>query len=200
MRVANTNVAKRGLAGVWPTARIGDLKVAEYNPRTMELHELEKLKRSIREFGFVEPIVVRASDGLIIGGHQRLAAFRSLLEDDGLSAKKIATTEVPVSRVELDDVKARLLNLALNRIVGGWDYSKLSALFEDIGHEWSDDLHGLTGFEARELDDIVSFAMDASEIDDRSEKSRVGEGRLATSAITSVVCPHCGGEVRVGVA
>ena len=181
---------------------LGSLKGAEYNPRTISPIEFDKLKRSLREFGFVEPIVVRR-DGLIIGGHQRVAAFRSNLEEDGLSKPKVDASKVPAMVVDLDETKTKLLNLALNRIVGSWDHEKLAVMFEDLGHDWSEDIHGLAGFEARELEDIIAFAADAGEIDDRSEKARVGAEPVEIPGApqsTYIECPHCGGDVRVGVA
>ena len=50
------------------------LKPAAYNPRkTLKLgdKEYEKIRQSIEEFGFADPLVVNA-DMTIIGGHQRL--------------------------------------------------------------------------------------------------------------------------------
>ena len=50
---------------------------AKYNPRK-DLQpgdpEFEKLKRSITEFGYVEPIIWNKRTGVVIGGHQRTSA------------------------------------------------------------------------------------------------------------------------------
>lgn len=75
---------------------------------------MESLRRSVSRWGMVEPLVVRRSDQLVIGGHQRLEAARAL----GLAA-------VPVVYVEASDAEAKALNLALNRIQGEWDLPKL---------------------------------------------------------------------------
>ena len=48
---------------------IGDLKPDPANPRRISDEELESLTRSIREFGLVEPVVVRKEDRGVIGGH-----------------------------------------------------------------------------------------------------------------------------------
>lgn len=54
---------------------ITKLNPAEYNPRK-DLKpgdkEYDKLKRSIEEFGYVEPIIWNNRTGRIVGGHQRL--------------------------------------------------------------------------------------------------------------------------------
>jgi DNA modification methylase len=83
--------------------------------------EMEKLKRSIEKFGFVEPVVVRTADGTVIGGHQRL-----------LAAKALGMKRVPVVYVDATEDQAKALNLALNRIHGEWDLPLLGELIEEL--------------------------------------------------------------------
>jgi len=123
---------------------IETLRPWEGNPRMMEEAELGKLIRSIQEFGPVEPLVVRRSDHLIIGGHQRLAAARQL----GLS-------QAPVVYVELDDAQAKALNLALNKIGGEFDLPKLGELLEEL-RELPDFDETLSGFDAGEIEDLLA--------------------------------------------
>lgn len=99
---------------------IKDLKFAEYNPRSITTSQFEKLRQSIREFGFVEPVVVNSFKGrenVIVGGHMRVRA-----------AEAEGWTEVPCHFVSLDAQKEKLLNIALNRIHGEWDEGKLAEL------------------------------------------------------------------------
>ena len=52
---------------------LSELHPADYNPRvalTPEDEEYQRIKRSIEEYGYVDPIIIN-SDGTIIGGHQR---------------------------------------------------------------------------------------------------------------------------------
>ena len=65
---------------------------APYNPRTIEDHDLEALRRSLRYFGTVEPIVVNKRSERIVGGHQRVKA--ALAEE---------IESLPVVYVDLDD-------------------------------------------------------------------------------------------------
>ena len=54
---------------------ISKLNPAEYNPRKNLQPgdaEYEKLKRSMEQFGYVEPVVWNKTTGRVIGGHQRL--------------------------------------------------------------------------------------------------------------------------------
>ena len=141
-------------------APIGALKFAEYNPRDISEAELAKLKASLREFGFIQPVVARREDGLVIGGHQRLTAYSALLRDEGV--EDVEESTVPVVYLDgVDDNRAKILNLALNKISGEWDYDKLSTLLSDLRTELEgvDDLPALdlTGFSTTEIAEIVNI-------------------------------------------
>ena len=60
---------------------VNKLKSAKYNPR-QDLKpgdkEFEKLKRSIEEFGYVEPVIWNKRTGTVVGGHQRLKVMKHL--------------------------------------------------------------------------------------------------------------------------
>lgn len=60
--------------------KINDLKPAAYNPRKALKpgdKEYEKIKKSISEFGYVDPVIVN-DDMTVIGGHQRLTVLKDL--------------------------------------------------------------------------------------------------------------------------
>jgi DNA modification methylase len=125
---------------------ISQLNPAKYNPRK-DLQpgdpEYEKLKRSMQEFGYVEPIVWNKRTGNIVGGHQR---YKVLL-DMGMS-------EVDCVVVDLDETKEKALNLALNKIQGDWDYLKLKDLLQELD-TGEFDLE-LTGFDMGEIEDLMT--------------------------------------------
>jgi ParB-like chromosome segregation protein Spo0J len=118
---------------------------AEYNPRK-DLKkgdaEYEKLKKSILEFGYVDPIVYNEATGRLVGGHQRLKILHEL-----------GYEEVDVSVVNMDEIKEKALNLTLNKSGGAWDNEKLADLLEELTFELAD--LEITGFNAAELDDLV---------------------------------------------
>jgi len=127
---------------------LSSLKGADYNPREMPGAEMTKLMRSLQEFGFVEPIVARREDGLIVGGHQRAEAMRRLSPG--------TDPQVPVVYLDgLSDERAMTLNLALNKIHGEWDYQKLS---EVLGALSDFPEVELSGFGAHEIEDILTLA------------------------------------------
>lgn len=130
--------------------KIGAVNPAKYNPRTMPALEMRKLEASLLRFGFVEPLVIRRSDMLLIGGHQRLDAFTRILRKKKCEP---ATVEVPAILLDgVSDDEAKILNLALNKIHGTWDFDALASVLRSI------DLTGidieLSGFTLPEIEDI----------------------------------------------
>lgn len=122
---------------------------ADYNPRK-DLKpcdpEYEKLKRSIEQFGYVEPVIWNKTTGRVVGGHQRL----KVLLDMGI-------TEVECVVIEMDEEKEKALNIALNKINGDWDKDKLTLLIADL--QGADFDVSLTGFEPAELDALFKDSL-----------------------------------------
>ncbi len=121
-----------------------ELKAAEYNPRK-DLQpgdvEYEKLKRSIQEFGYVEPVIWNKRTGIVVGGHQRLKVMKDL-----------GYTEVDCVVVDLDEAKEKALNIALNKISGEWDNDLLASLLKDLDGSGYDIT--LTGFDLAEAQEL----------------------------------------------
>ncbi len=108
---------------IWPIDRL--LPYAR-NSRTHSDQQVAQVAASIREFGFVNPILTGA-DGVIIAGHARLAA-----------ARKLGMPEVPVIVLgHLNETQRRALVLADNKLAlnAGWDEEmlrvELASLKED---------------------------------------------------------------------
>ena len=97
----------------------------------------------MRHFGFVQPVLARRADGVVIGGHQRLTA-----------ARRLGQATVPVIWLDLSADDARLLGLALNKINGSWDEQLLARLLSDLQAEPGADLR-LSGFDEVEVRDLV---------------------------------------------
>ena len=100
---------------------------ASYNPRKIADHDLAALRRSLKFFGTVEPIIVNTRSGHIVGGHQRVKAA----EAEGIDT-------MPVVYVDLDDPSEKQLNLALNRISGEFDLDKLQEVLADLQRSGAD--------------------------------------------------------------
>ena len=121
-----------------------DLLPADYNPRK-DLKpgdpEYEKLKRSLEQFGYVEPVIWNKNTGRVVGGHQRL----KVLIDMGIDQVECVVVEMP-------EDKEKALNVALNKISGDWDKDKLALLISDL--QGADFDVSLTGFDPAEIDDL----------------------------------------------
>ena len=126
------------------------------NPRWIGQEELDALERSIRRFGFVQPVLARREDSTVIGGHQRLVA-----------ARRLGLTTVPVAFLDLPIEQARLLSLALNRISGSWDEQLLARLLADLQSNPSVDL-SLSGFGEDEVRDLLR-SLETREKKERAE-------------------------------
>ncbi len=130
--------------------RTADLLPADYNPRK-DLKpgdpEYEKLKRSLEQFGYVDPVIWNKTTGRVVGGHQRL----KVLIDQGYS-------EIDCVVVELDEDREKALNIALNKISGDWDKDKLALLIADL--QGSDFDVSLTGFEPAEIDALFKDSLE----------------------------------------
>jgi hypothetical protein len=123
--------------------QIDQLRPDPANPRRISDDELDALERSIRQFGFVEPVIARREDATVIGGHQRL-----------LAARRLGLASVPVIWLDVSAQQARLLGLALNRISGSWDDALLARLLAELQSVPELDL-SLSGFDEAELKELL---------------------------------------------
>lgn len=130
----------------WKTLSVDTLRPAAYNPRKKLKpgdKEYEKIKNSIQEFGYVEPIIVNY-DMTVIGGHQRLTVLKDL-----------GYTEVQCVEVHIEDEnKVKALNVALNKITGSWNEQLLADLIVDL--QTANFNTDFTGFEAPEIEQLFS--------------------------------------------
>lgn len=129
--------------------KIAELIPADYNPRKKLKpgdKEYKKIKDSITEFGYVEPVIVN-SDMTIIGGHQRV----TVLEDLGYD-------EIDCIVIDIDKTKEKALNIALNKITGEWNKELLADLIKDL--QSSDFDVGFTGFDPPEIEQLFNSVHD----------------------------------------
>jgi len=135
---------------------VTDINPAEYNPRK-DLKPgdpaYERLKRSMTEFGYVEPIIWNEETGNIVGGHQR---YKVLVAE--------GHTEVECVIVKMSPEREKALNVALNKVTGDWEFEALADLIKDL--EAQDFDVTLTGFDAAEIEDLFSQVHDKDASDD----------------------------------
>ena len=125
------------------------------NARTHSKEQILQLRSSLREFGFVNPVLIDG-DMNIIAGHGRIRA-----------AKEEGITEVPCVFVEhLTEAQKKAYILADNRLAlsAGWDEELLALEFgelKDLGFDLD-----LTGFDVKEIEKLFTAGADDAAEDD----------------------------------
>jgi len=140
---------EQGNFPAYKTVAVADLIPYARNSRTHSPAQIDKLAASIREFGFLNPIIVDGSNG-IIAGHGRVMA-----------AKKLGLSVLPViEAAHLTDAQRRAYVLTDNRTAldAGWDNEMLRIELQDLEADGFD--LSLTGFDVGE---IGAFLADATE-------------------------------------
>ena len=129
------------------TRKLADLKPAEYNPRkrlTPDDPEYQELRRSLETLDYSDPIVIN-SDGTIIKGHQRCY----IMMDMGRTEAPVVVLDIP------DKAKEKALNIALNKITGQWDETKLKEVLISLDLEGYD--YSVTGFQRQDLEELIQL-------------------------------------------
>lgn len=144
------------------------LKPDPANARNISRPELDALTRSIREFGFVQPLLARRLDAVVIGGHQRL-----------LAARRLGMKFVPVTWLDVSAERGQLLGLALNRTGGEWDEPLLARLLADLKDVPGVDL-SVSGFGEDELADLLR----GPEVQERRERPEAFDLEMALGKAT----------------
>jgi hypothetical protein len=137
---------------------IKSIKFAEYNPRKWSPESVASLKKSLKENGFVDPIILNGSPNrkdILIGGHFRVSV-----------AKELGYSEVPAVYINVPDLeKEKRLNLQLNRAIGDWDLKLLA--------EFDPTLLADIGFSSEEIDDIFGIDETPEQFDLQKELEKL---------------------------
>jgi ParB-like chromosome segregation protein Spo0J len=146
------------------------------NSRTHSEAQVAKIASSIKEFGFLNPIITDGSNG-IVAGHGRV-----------LAAQKLGLKELPcVEADHLTEAQKRAYVIADNRLAldAGWDNDLLKIELQDLDTQGFD--LSLTGFEVGELTALFDQPDFAPGTED-------DQGKLDELSPKIVQCPHCGQE------
>ena len=169
---------------------ISELSPAKYNPRKDLVSsdpEYQRIKRSIEEFGYVDPIIIN-SDYTVIGGHQRLKVL-----------KEMGKAQIDVVVVDIPKDKEKALNIALNKITGEWDTQRLTDLLGELKADGMD--ISITGFDEKEFAGLLrELHKDDEPLDAEPQISRAEElrkewgtevGQLWQCGDHQVICGDC---------
>jgi len=173
---------------------INDLKGNPKNPRTISKHDYEALVNSIKRFGDLSGIVFNRRTGQLVGGHQRIEAFKRMGGDKSVQITE--RLESPNSKgtvavgyvffeneqyayreVDWDQGTENAANIAANRIQGQFDLDLLAEITFEISQlENGDELLSLTGQTTDEINrllDSVGAGSNGGEEDDAPEVDEV---------------------------
>ena len=128
------------------------------NARTHSEAQVAQIASSIREFGFCNPVLIDAQDG-IIAGHGRVMA-----------ARQLGMADVPCVRLgHLTDTQRRAYILADNRLAlsAGWDEAMLALELSALRIDGFD--LELTGFEDAEIEALLTSAVAVPDDESESE-------------------------------
>lgn len=122
---------------------LGELHPDPANARSHPQANLDAISASLKRFGQAEPLVVQKRTGRVVGGNGRLVAMKAL-----------GWTEADVVELDIDDLQATALGIALNKTAESaeWDLPALTALLQQLQAE--DALVGV-GFEDTDIDGLL---------------------------------------------
>lgn len=146
------------------------------NSRTHSPAQVDKIAASIKEFGFLNPVITDGENG-IVAGHGRIMA-----------AQKLGMETVPtIEAAHLTDAQRKAYIIADNRLAldAGWDDEMLRVELQDLDAVDFD--LTLTGFSVEEMDGLFYEP-------DFSPGTEDDQGKLDELNPKMVTCPHCGGE------
>jgi len=150
---------------------INELKPNLRNPRIHPDSAIDKLVKSINEFGWTNPVLV-SDDGFVLAGHARLKA-----------AEKAGLTHVPVLELPLSGARADAYMIADNKLqeLTEWNIPNLKDLLLEL--DTGDFDMEITGFTIDEIESLMT-QFHPVELDDEEDKSKGNKTR----------CPQCGFE------
>jgi hypothetical protein len=153
---------------VAPALSVYNMQAAEYNPREISDADFKGLKNSIKTFGDLSGIVRNTQTGNLVGGHQRIEAFKQLenpqviIEETLPAPNSVGTTargyvllgdeKYTYREVDWTLQKEMQANLAANRLQGKFTQDKLAKVMADIEEE----LRADTGFTQKQIDKLLS--------------------------------------------
>ena len=150
---------------------LSELRAYQFNARVHDDAQINALKRSIKEFGFTNPVLVNES-GRIIAGHGRVKA-----------AYELGLTEVPcIVLDDLSEAQVRAYTIADNQLpqMAKWNFDMLAVELDEL-QDLGFDISGL-GFNAEELTELLGSPDELPEIDEEEEKKPEKD---------TTICPKC---------
>lgn len=173
------------------------IKLAAYNPRTITDEARKRLKKGLKKFGLVQPLVWNETTGVLVSGHQRL----SILDETYKYPDNDYTLTVSV--VHFSEKDEKILNVQLNNqsMMGEFDYDALRDMqfeapdLDQLGFSDSD-LDIVFGENGGEIGKLVADSEEAEETkdtldeikDERKQMNKQKDAENSASFYFTVIC------------
>ena len=138
-----------------------DLQIAPFKATYILRPDLLALSASLRDFGFIVPIVIQKSTNVVIDGNERL-----LLAQKQKHLIPIIGDKCPVIESECDSMEAQMLHLRLNRSRGNLLAKPTSNIIRNLIHSTKYEISDLSSL-LQMKDDEVQLLLDGSLIKSR---------------------------------
>jgi ParB family chromosome partitioning protein len=151
--------------------QLSELRAYEFNARVHDGAQIDALKRSIKEFGFTNPVLVHPS-GRIIAGHGRVKA-----------AYELGFTEVPCLVLDnLSERQVRAYTIADNQLpqMATWNFDMLAVEIDELQDQGFD--ISTLGFNDEELTEMLGSPDELPEITTEEEQKPEKD---------ATICPKC---------
>lgn len=107
--------------------KFDDLQIAPFKATHILRPDLLSLSASLRDFGFIIPIVIQKSTNIVIDGNERV-----LIAKNQKKVSEIVGTECPVVSIDCDSMEAQMLHLRLNRSRGNLLAKPMSTIIRNL--------------------------------------------------------------------
>jgi hypothetical protein len=182
------------------TRDLDSLKANPKNPRLINKHDFESLKKSIKEFGDLSGIVFNTRTQQLVGGHQRIESFRAIggqkqvmittrfTEPNHVGTTAVGYVEYDGERygyreVDWSEDRELAANIAANRIQGQFDLDLLAQVTYELS-QMNPDLVTATGQTTEEINRLLDMVGAKGETNNEDEAPPRGR------------CPSCGQQIR----
>lgn len=150
-------------------AELTDISELLPYPKNPKSHDIGAIFTSMREFGFIDRLVVNRETMHVLSGHGRIEALLQMRanRDDAPDGVEVVDGIwlIPVDYVDIPEHKEGAAVVTLNRVseIGGWDDHALAKLLQEIADE-NLSLLAATGFDE---DDLAEMLRDINPLDNR---------------------------------
>lgn len=165
---------------VMKTVKRSQIKAADYNPRMISDEAKKRLKKGMKKYGLVQPLIWNERTGVLVSGHQRL----SIMDEMEKWPENDYTLEV--AAIDVSEKDERTLNVQLNNtsMMGEFDLDVLRDMsagldLDDLGFSDSD-LDLIFGEGGGEIGEMMTDTPEVTESKDKLDEIKAEREKMNT--------------------